>query len=106
VSLSFGSRGRPLTQWKTEKFGRKIFGDNDVEEVLRRLDRLTVEEAHATAAHTLEVVYGLAENMREVISGEQNSTLLVACSLSNTTLFRSTGDDRRHTKESRSDFFW
>jgi hypothetical protein len=109
VSLSFGSRGRHLTQWKTEKFGKKIFGDNDVEEVLRRLDRLTVEEARATAAHTLEVVYGLAENMREVISGEQNSTLLVTCSLPNTTLFRSTGDDRydrRHTKESRSDFFW
>jgi hypothetical protein len=34
------------------------------------MDRLTVEEARATAAHTLEVVYGLAENMRAVISGE------------------------------------
>jgi hypothetical protein len=37
------------------------------------MDRLTVEEARATAAHTLEVVYGLVENMREVISGEQKT---------------------------------
>ena len=40
------------------------------------MDRLTAEEARATAVHTLEVVYGLAENMREVISGERDSTFV------------------------------
>jgi hypothetical protein len=53
------------------KFGRKLFGDNDVEAVLHRLDRLTTDEALMTAAQTLEVVYGLAENLRNVMSSEQ-----------------------------------
>ncbi len=39
--------------------------------VLQRLDRLTHEEAQMTAAQTLEVVYGLVENMKVVMDGEQ-----------------------------------
>jgi hypothetical protein len=35
------------------------------------LDRLTQDEARTTAAQTLEVVYGLFQNMRVVIDGEQ-----------------------------------
>jgi hypothetical protein len=49
---------------------KKLFGENDVEAVLQRLDRLTQDEARATAAQTLEVVYGLVQNMRVVIDGE------------------------------------
>jgi hypothetical protein len=37
------------------------------------MDRLTVEEVRATAADILKVVYGLAKNMRELISGEQKA---------------------------------
>jgi len=59
-----------LTQREAEKFGKKLFGDNDVEAVLHRLDRLTLDEARTTAAQTLEVVYGLVENLRQVTSGE------------------------------------
>ena len=44
---------------------------NEVEAVLQRLDRLTVDEARSTAAQTLEVVYGLVQNMRVVMDGEQ-----------------------------------
>jgi hypothetical protein len=35
--------------------------------VLRRLDRLTQEEAQVTVAQTLEVVQGLVSNMRVVM---------------------------------------
>ena len=49
---------------------KKFFGENDVEVVLQRLDRLTQDEARTTAAQTLEVVYGLVQNMRVVIDGK------------------------------------
>jgi hypothetical protein len=46
-------------------------GERHVEAVLQRLDRLTVVEARITAVQTLEVVYGLVQNMRVVMDGEQ-----------------------------------
>jgi hypothetical protein len=49
------------------KLVKKLLGDNEVEAVLQRLDRLTQDEARTTAAQTLEVVYGLVQNM----NGEQ-----------------------------------
>ena len=61
-----------LTQCSTEKFLKKLFGENDVEAVLQRLDRLTQEEGRTTAARTLEVVYGLFQNMRVVVDGKQS----------------------------------
>ena len=60
-----------LTQWNAEKFVKKLFGENEVEAVLQRLDRLTQEEARTTAAQTLEVVYGLVQNMRVVMDGKR-----------------------------------
>ena len=60
-----------MTQRNTGKFVKKLFGENDVNAVLQRLDRLTQEEARTTAAQTLEVVYGLFQNMRVVIDGER-----------------------------------
>jgi hypothetical protein len=53
------------------KLLKKLLGERDVEAVLQRLDRLTHEEALTTAAHTLEVVHGLVQNMRVVMDGEQ-----------------------------------
>lgn len=58
-----------ISQRDAEKFGRKLFGENDVEDVLQRLDRLTQDEARTTAAKTLEVVYGLVENMKTGMDG-------------------------------------
>jgi hypothetical protein len=60
-----------LTHCNAEKIMKKLLGENDVEAVLQRLDRLTQEEARMTAAQTLEVVYGLFQNMREVIDGKR-----------------------------------
>ena len=57
-----------------EKLVKTLFGgDMDVEAILQRLDRLTQEAARITAAQTLEVVHGLAQNMRVVLDGEQNT---------------------------------
>jgi hypothetical protein len=60
-----------LTRRNAENFVKKLFGEKDVEAVLQRLDRLTQDEARITATQTLEVVYGLMQNMRVVIDGEQ-----------------------------------
>ena len=53
----------------TEKFAKKLLREDDIEAVLRRLDRLTQEEARMTAANTLEVVHGLVNNLKEVMDG-------------------------------------
>ena len=60
-----------ITQWNVEKIVKKLFGDNDIEAVLQRLDRLTQDEARTTAAQTLDVVYGLVQNMRVVMDGKK-----------------------------------
>jgi hypothetical protein len=60
-----------LTDHNAVKFVKKIFGDEDVEAVLQRLDRLTLDEARTTAAQTLEVIHGLVQGMRVLMNGEQ-----------------------------------
>jgi hypothetical protein len=59
------------TQPDVDKFVKKLFRENDVEAILQRLDRLTQDEARTTAAQTLEVVYGLSQNMRVVLDGKR-----------------------------------
>jgi len=51
-----------------------MLGENDIEAVLLRLDRLTLDEARATGAQTLEVVHGLVRHRRAVLDGK-NTTL-------------------------------
>ena len=50
---------------------KNIRGENEIEAALRRLDRLTADEGRATAALTLEVVYGLVQHRRVVLDGEK-----------------------------------
>ena len=50
-------------------YARKLLGEKDVESILRRLDRLTLEESKMTAAQTLDVVYSLVNNMQVVMEG-------------------------------------
>ena len=52
-----------------EKYAKKLLGEKDIESVLQRLDRLTLEESKTTVAQTLDVVYGLVNNMRVVMEG-------------------------------------
>jgi hypothetical protein len=57
---------------------KNLLGGNGTEAVLQRLDRLTLDEVRTTGAQTLQVVYGLVQNMRTVIDGEQ---IYLACLL-------------------------
>ena len=67
-----------LAQHDAEKFAKKLLGENDIEAVLQRLDRLTIEESRMTAAQTMEVVYGLFNNMKVVMDGTET---LIAMSI-------------------------
>ena len=49
---------------------KKLQGENEIEVTLQRLDRLTLDEARATAAQTLEVVYGLVRHRKVVMNGK------------------------------------
>ena len=52
-----------------EKFARKLLGEKDIESILQRLDRLTLEESKVTVAQTLGVVHSLVNNMEVVMEG-------------------------------------
>jgi hypothetical protein len=52
-----------------EKFAKKLLGESEIEDVLHRLDRLTLEEARMTGTETLQVVHGLVSNMKLVMDG-------------------------------------
>ena len=59
------------------KFVKKGFGEKEVEAVLERLDRLTLDEARTTAIHTLEVVHRLVQNITAIMDGEQQTRLII-----------------------------
>ena len=61
---------RLLTRRDAVRVMKKLLGENDVEAILQRLDRLTQDEARTTAALTLQVVYNLFHNMKEVLDCE------------------------------------
>jgi hypothetical protein len=46
-------------------------GETEIEDVLHRLDRLTLDEARMTGTETLQVVHGLVSNMKLVMGGTQ-----------------------------------
>ena len=48
----------------------KLRGEKDIEATIQRLDRLTLDEGRATAAQTLEVVYGLVQHKKANMDGE------------------------------------
>jgi hypothetical protein len=56
--------------------------------VLERLDRLTLDERRITALEILEVAYGLVQNMRVVMDGEQNDSACHPLDLRNSTFRR------------------
>ena len=63
----------PLTEPFSEKYLKKLIGRTDIEDALKRLDRLTQEEARMAAAQVLKVantvddrVQGIADNVLDV----------------------------------------
>jgi hypothetical protein len=54
---------------KLEKFAKRLLGESEIEDVLHRLDRLTLDEARMTGTETLQIVHGLVSNMKLVMGG-------------------------------------
>ena len=67
--MSLFSLTRPFSQCNAARLVKKPFEGKDVEAVLQKLDRLTQDEARATAAEILKVVYGLVQNINVVMEG-------------------------------------
>ena len=69
LSESHLSQESPSAEVPAEQYAKKFLGERSIELVLQRLDRLTVEESRATVVQTLDVVYGLVNNMEVVMEG-------------------------------------
>ncbi|KAF8256822.1 hypothetical protein EI94DRAFT_1710150 [Lactarius quietus] len=72
---------KQIKQGRFKQFAKKLLGDTEIESILRRLDRLTQEEARMMDAQILEVVYGLINNMKVVMDGGEASTSAIRKSL-------------------------
>jgi hypothetical protein len=53
----------------SEKFGKKLIGSTDMEDALKRLDKLTQEEAWMGIAQNLKATQTVGERVTEVIRG-------------------------------------
>ena len=60
-----------MAQYSIVRFGKKMFGDSEIEAALHKIDLLTQEEARMTGTQTLRIVDGLAA--RENVDGTQFS---------------------------------
>jgi len=50
---------------------KKILGENDIEAVLQRLDRLTLDKPRAAGAEALEILHGLVQYRPVVSDGKR-----------------------------------
>ena len=55
-----------LTERCSEKFGKKLVGRTDMEDALKRLDKLTQEEAQMAAAQNLKATHIVDDRVRGV----------------------------------------
>jgi uncharacterized protein (DUF885 family) len=66
---------RHMADHDAEKFGLKLFGENKVEEALKKLNKLIQEEVRATAAQTLGVVSRVEQNTTEMMDDAKRDRL-------------------------------
>ena len=52
---------------------KKVLGKNDIEDALKRLDTLTMEEARMAIAETLKVTNKVDDKVTALIDGGQNA---------------------------------
>jgi hypothetical protein len=55
-----------LTERCLEKFGKRLIGRTDMEDALKRLDKLTQEEARMATAEVLRTAHAIDERVRGV----------------------------------------
>jgi hypothetical protein len=71
TSMSFLGDLSPNTNFRAERFFKKLVGMKDVEDALQRLDKLTQEEARMAAAETLKITRGIDDKVEGVDSKVQ-----------------------------------
>jgi len=64
-----GTYSSLVAQCVIAMFAKRLSGENDVEAVLQRLDRLTQDEARMATAQTLGVLHRLEANMLVAMDG-------------------------------------
>ena len=55
-----------LTERYSEKYGKRLIGKADLEDALKRLDKLTQEEARMATAEVLRMTHAIDETVTEV----------------------------------------
>jgi hypothetical protein len=68
-----------LTKPFSEKYLRKLIGKNDIEDALKKLDRLTQEEARMASAQVLEITNTINNGVREIADNMLLVDNRVAC---------------------------
>ena len=58
----------PSTERCSEKYGKKLIGRTDMEDALKRLDKLTQEEARMAVAQNLKATHAVDERVRGVVN--------------------------------------
>ena len=66
MSELFIANMTPLTERYSGKFGKKLIGRTDMEDALKRLDKLTQEEARMAIAQNLKATHAVDERVRGV----------------------------------------
>ena len=56
-----------MTKDRSEKFAKKLIGRSKVEDALKRLDKLTQEEARMASAQNLKITHTVDERVRGVV---------------------------------------
>jgi hypothetical protein len=63
MSEQFSMSMSPLTERCSENFGKKLIGKTDMEDALKRLDKLTQEEARMATAEVLRATHAVDERV-------------------------------------------
>jgi hypothetical protein len=66
MSERFSMSMSPLTERCSEKFGKRLIGKTDMEDALKRLDKLTQEEARMATAEVLRATHVIDERVLAV----------------------------------------
>ena len=55
-----------MTERRSEKYGKRLIGKNDMEDALKTLDKLTQEEERMAIAENLRATHAVDERVRAV----------------------------------------
>ncbi|KAI0272278.1 hypothetical protein BC834DRAFT_340830 [Gloeopeniophorella convolvens] len=69
-----GLATKEIKQGRLMAFGKKLLGSRKIEDIVKRLDRLTLEESRMSTTHILRIVHTLLENFKGVMINAEAST--------------------------------